>query len=685
MVTAKRINYQSMLPLVCNATFSKEDELPIDFQFDLKLANELAKFESYNKHLYRPNTYLHKWWARRCGSTFRLILKNLVEDPNKRDYYVSGGLEGKIILDPMMGGGTTLHEAIRLGANVIGADIDPIPILQARATLSHVSLKDLEDSFIDFYDVIRNKVGGLFETACPQCSQQTEIQFTLFGLRRTCGCNEVLFIDSTTLRQEPDGSAISICPICHSIKREFGTDQDECLCHVSGRHNECGLELATLKTKGTKKCVSCGETYKDNYEQPYYSRYVPLVVVGKCRIHGLFFSPASSQDIGKISFANSLRDNLNLNLQGNFEVKPGPKSRDLIRHGVNSYLDLFSSRQLIYLNNSIELISTFDPVIRLNLALLVSTSLEFNSMLCGYKGVDKRRPGAIRHTFSHHAYSFPYTALENNPIYPLKTSGTLQNLFHNRILRARKWACRPTEHYFVNRASSRKVLLDEIDSGYEVNEYESLREGKRQFLLIQGSSTNLDLSEDSVDWIVTDPPYYDSVQYSDLAAYFRVWLQLLLPNDAKWNAELEEKSADLQANNDGEYSRVMGEIFAECRRVLRKEKGRLIFTFHHWSAKGWAELTLALKGAGFILINYYVVHSENPISVHVANLKALTHDAILVFAPDSKAGGEWICPEKIHTNKSDKFCEECAEALGWMLNSDLDGSRIKAKWSMLIE
>ncbi|MCZ7672258.1 MAG: hypothetical protein M5U34_36605 [Chloroflexi bacterium] len=54
------------------------------------------------------------------------------------------------MLDPMMGGGTTLHEAIRLGANVIGADIDPIPILQARASLSKVALPDLETAFSQF-------------------------------------------------------------------------------------------------------------------------------------------------------------------------------------------------------------------------------------------------------------------------------------------------------------------------------------------------------------------------------------------------------------------------------------------------------------------------------------------------------------------------------------------------------
>lgn len=79
----------------------------IDSKFNVEFANALAEIEAYNKHLYRPNTYLHKWWARRCGTTFRAILKHLVRDQAKQDFYAPGGLEGQIILDPMMGGGTT--------------------------------------------------------------------------------------------------------------------------------------------------------------------------------------------------------------------------------------------------------------------------------------------------------------------------------------------------------------------------------------------------------------------------------------------------------------------------------------------------------------------------------------------------------------------------------------------------
>jgi adenine-specific DNA methylase len=94
------------------------EQLGIDHAFPERFADELSRWEAFNKHLYRPNTYLHKWWARRCGSTFRAILKQLSPDPARRDYYAPGGLAGKVVLDPMMGGGTTLHEAIRLGASV---------------------------------------------------------------------------------------------------------------------------------------------------------------------------------------------------------------------------------------------------------------------------------------------------------------------------------------------------------------------------------------------------------------------------------------------------------------------------------------------------------------------------------------------------------------------------------------
>ena len=417
------LNLQAETPL----DLEKIDRLLIDQQFDVDFADEIAKLESYNKHLYRPNTYLHKWWARRCGSTFRTILKHLVSDSEQQDYYAPGGLEGIIILDPMMGGGTTLHEAIRLGANVIGADIDPIPILQARATLSNVPLSDLKIAFTQFYNELYKSLSHLYQTTCPHCELSYEWQFMLYGLRRHCACREVLVVDSLIFRYNQDDSVIRIDPDTHSIFQN----------NTLIAESISDFNHLRLVEKSEKRCGCCQHTYKDNLKLPYHERYAPITTVGECKEHGLFFNTISQIEQDALIHVNKKREYLNF-LPTDFTIVSGPKSKSLLDREINNYLDIYSSRQLLFLQQAISILPRFEPLIRLNLAMLISTSLEFNSLLCGYKGAKKSRPGAIRHTFAHHAYSFPYTAAENNPLYAKKTSGNLKNIFYSRIVRRPK-------------------------------------------------------------------------------------------------------------------------------------------------------------------------------------------------------------------------------------------------------
>ena len=203
-------------------------------------------------------------------------------------------------------------------------------------------------------------------------------------------------------------------------------------------------------------------------------------------------------------------------------------------------------------------------------------------------------------------------------------------------------------------------------------------------MLTQGSSISLDLPDNCVDYVITDPPYFDSVQYSDLAAYFRVWLKQLLPTDVDWHYALDDAAVDQHANGNGQYDRVLGDIFSECHRVL-KDNGRLVFTFHHWNPKGWSALTKALQRAGFILVNRYVVHSENPSSVHIANQKSLLHDVILVLAPTEFANKpHWDMPYKVNTDDSQTFCHDCATVMGWMLNQNLPEEVVDSRWIGLL-
>ena len=167
--------------------------------------------------------------------------------------------------------------------------------------------------------------------------------------------------------------------------------------------------------------------------------------------------------------ADNLRSSLDFDPIGEFAVKDGPKSGDLLARNIHSYLDTFSSRQLLYLHHAIRLLQELSGAVKLNLGLLVSTSLEFNSLLCGYKGWAVNRPGAIRHVFALHAYSFPYTALENNPINLQKSSGNLQQLFGDRIERGRNWAVAPVERRIGYDGVTQQVKIPgEYDGGVKV-------------------------------------------------------------------------------------------------------------------------------------------------------------------------------------------------------------------------
>lgn len=645
----------------------------IDYAFPEEFVDNLSRQEVFNKHLFRPNTYLHKWWARRCGSTFRTILKQFVPDADRNGYYAPGGLEGKTVLDPMMGGGTIVHEAIRLGASVIGADIDPIPVIQARASLSQTELKDLRAAFSRFFANLTGSLGHYFDTECPTCAGTTNLQYSLYGVRKKCRCREVVQIDQYVLRHEGDRQ-ISINPYNRQI---------------SDRQNIQIVtnEIPSLITKSDKLCRDCGRKYDELLDVPFYARYAPIAIIAVCEQHGLFYRSPGEPDLARIKQADAQRCQLNFGAPEDFAVSDGPKSGDLLRHNINSYLDLFSSRQLLYLYHAIQQLNDYAGIDKLNLGTLVSTSLEFNSMLCGYKGWYKRRPGAIRHTFALHAYSFQYTALENNPVNPRKSSGNLQLLFHDRIERGRKWAVLPVERRIDEHGKRELVKIPgETDSGVEAFGQAELADEQRRFWLIQGDSQNLPVASQSIDMIVTDPPYYDSVQYGNLAAFFRVWLARLLPDEAEWSYD-ETRSAVAAKATDGDstFMTVLAGIFAECRRVLKPDTGRMVFTFHHWDPGAWAELTIALKGAGFRLMNAYVVYSEHPISVHIRNLNSIKHDSVLALAPDSNAPlARWGPVANIDTADSETFCRQCGATLGWLLDSPLTASEIRMVWKNLI-
>jgi len=134
----------------------------------------------------------------------------------------------------------------------------------------------------------------------------------------------------------------------------------------------------------------------------------------------------------------------------------------------------------------------------------------------------------------------------------------------------------------------------------------------------------------SFDVIVTDPPYYDAIPYSDLMDFFYVWLRRTLHGlspeiDAAFAAPLSPKW-DKQ-KNDGEliddasrfggdrakskatYEEGMFRAFQSCHSALKPD-GRLVVVFAHKHPDAWETLVSAIIRAGFVVDGSWPIQTE---------------------------------------------------------------------------
>lgn len=154
-----------------------------------------------------------------------------------------------------------------------------------------------------------------------------------------------------------------------------------------------------------------------------------------------------------------------------------------------------------------------------------------------------------------------------------------------------------------------------------------------------GSSTELaNVQDGSVDLVITDPPFGDLVQYSELADFFYVWLRLVLHRKYPeyFGANYTPKSLEAVANRarepedpEGFYQRLLTNCWRESYRVL-KPGGVLAFTFHHSEDEPWVAVLESLFDAGYYLEATYPIRSDETKGDGEFGAKTIEYDIIHV-------------------------------------------------------
>ena len=134
-----------------------------------------------------------------------------------------------------------------------------------------------------------------------------------------------------------------------------------------------------------------------------------------------------------------------------------------------------------------------------------------------------------------------------------------------------------------------------------------------------GSSTELtNIANNSLDAVITDPPFGDLIQYAELSDFFYVWIRLLLKDHYPnvFGSEYSPKSLEAVANKFREpenpnafYKRLLTQCWRESYRVL-KAGGILAFTFHHKEDEPWVAVLESLFDAGYYLEATYPIRSD---------------------------------------------------------------------------
>ena len=99
----------------------------------------------------------HKWFARRLGTVFRALLVGAVSGPDGdfwEAYYGGIDLRGLTVLDPFVGGGTSVVEASRLGAKTVAVDVDPVACSVTNLEIMAAGLPDLENALVHLQDTV---------------------------------------------------------------------------------------------------------------------------------------------------------------------------------------------------------------------------------------------------------------------------------------------------------------------------------------------------------------------------------------------------------------------------------------------------------------------------------------------------------------------------------------------------
>ena len=549
------------------------------------------------------------------------------------------------ILDPMSGGGSIPFESLRLGLPTLANELNPVACAVLQGTLDYPLrygtdlISDIREWGKRIDEVCRKHLAGCFPAR-----------------------KDEQILDYIWARTVPDPSTGKPIPLSPNwwLKRDTADSVAARMLPCQDDWEKCRFEIVRGRQADLEKqyAPSQGTIRRGNAVSPWTGDPVPGDYIKQvaqsggmgAQLFALCTSPGrgrdyrvpTDEDLSGISRAQvTLAERWDdWAAEGLIPTEPFPTDTNDQRpnnYGMDRWYKLFAPRQLLAMLTYLETLRELAPemeqelgreraaAVRTYLAFALDKCANYNSSLCAWHALRNQ----IANTFDRHDFSIKWSFAEMNMA--LKDRGAFPWAL-GQTVKAYRELCELVE--------PSRPLFD-VDSGSGIPHAVQVTRGN--------AARFAQVSDESVDAVIVDPPYGNNVMYAELSDFFYVWLKRsvgdLYPD---WfDSELVDKDAEAVANParfEGakagqakematrDYLLKMRRVFREMRRVV-KPTGSMTVMFTHRETDMWNALGLALLETGWEIGSSWPVHTESEHSLHIARQNAARSTIFLFCRP----------------------------------------------------
>lgn len=570
-------------------------------------------------------------------------------------HVAAGGETGTrpLVVDPFAGGGAIPLEALRVGADAFASDLNPVAVMLNKIVLEYIPRygKLLPDEV--------RKWGAWVK-------EQADKELREFYPKYDNGANAIAYIWARTILSEAPSQDIPVeVPLIKSMwlaqkgrnsvalrwqrdaKGNVKTEIVEAKYAdgssvrvrrplleviVNARSSDIGegtvrRGAATCPVTGYTTPVQSVRTQLRKRQGGSTDARLYVVVLTHPEYGRRYYETPTLTDLNAVDSSRQTLLSKRITHDEDFPIEELPNSASGYiappTYGARSFSDLFNARQLIFarwLVDSFErwctdraLKSEIKEAVRCCIALVINRLIDSNSSQCWWVTIHGE---TVMRTFGRQAYPIVWDFAEINPL-----------------------------------ASSSRGIEEAVDVIASTLEYNSKWEAESNSHAAVFAAQNLPLPDDACAALITDPPYYNAIPYSDLADFYYVWLSRLFVNStlqlfSKPLSSKDEEIVEMSGWDSTRFSHKTKLWYeTEMARALERARsivspsGVMVLIFAHKETSAWEALLSAIVTSGWTITGSWPIDTENARRLRAQQSATLASSVHLICRPRENVDG----------------------------------------------